>query len=254
MSASEPAILAIDAAGGACSAAVWAENGLASRRFLAMSRGQSEHLVPMIAGVMGDWGGGFEALDALAVTTGPGGFTGVRIGLATARGFALARRLPLIGLSSFEVSAAAATIEERAGRVIAALIDSKRQDVFLQLFDTSLAPLGDPREIALDNLEGSLPEGPLLLTGDAAERCHQVLARAGRGDCPRAAGAGAADAALLAERAALHLRQGGRPARGAAGTVVPLYLREPDVTPPKKPKTSRNKEPGPTGLVEKDAP
>lgn len=234
MTSSEPAILAIEAAGGACSTAVWAAGGVVSRRFQIMSRGQSEHLVPMIAEVMTDWGGGFEALDALAVTTGPGGFTGVRIGLATARGLALARRLPLIGIASFEVSAAAATAEERAGRTVAALIDSKRQDVFLQLFDASLVPLGDPREVALDDLGRSLPEGPLLLTGDAADRGLQVLERAGRGDCLRAAAAGAADAALLAERAALHLRQRGGPSAAAAtGPAAPLYLREPDVTPPK---------------------
>ncbi|WP_420345966.1 tRNA (adenosine(37)-N6)-threonylcarbamoyltransferase complex dimerization subunit type 1 TsaB [Pelagibius sp.] len=126
MKIADPTLLALEAAGAACSAAVWAGGRVAARRFAPMLRGQSEHLVPMIAEAMADWGGGFAALDAVAVTTGPGGFTGVRIGLAAARGLALARRLPVLGLSSFEVAAAAAPAEERAGRLVASFIDSKR--------------------------------------------------------------------------------------------------------------------------------
>ena len=69
-------LLALDAAGASCSVALWAGGAVKVRRFSAMARGQSERLVPMIGEVMAEWGGGFEALDALAVTTGPGGFTG----------------------------------------------------------------------------------------------------------------------------------------------------------------------------------
>lgn len=228
-----PAIFALDAAGGACSVALWASGEVLSRRFEAMVRGQSEQLVPMIGSVMADLPGGFAALDALAVTTGPGGFTGVRIGLATARGLALARRLPLIGLSSFEVSAAAVTETERSGRRVVALIDSKRSDVFLQSFDASLTPLGDPREVALAGLAEVLPAGPLMLTGDAAEKGLAVLKTAGHAAVQKAAGAGAADAAVLAARAAWHLGQGAGEGGGQARAVQPIYLRAPDVTPPK---------------------
>ncbi|NIA72536.1 tRNA (adenosine(37)-N6)-threonylcarbamoyltransferase complex dimerization subunit type 1 TsaB, partial [Pelagibius litoralis] len=198
-----PAILAMDAAGGACSVALWASGGLVARRFSAMARGQSERLVPMIAEVVAEWGGSFETLDALAVTTGPGGFTGVRIGLATARGLALARRLPLLGISSFEVSAAASTAAEREGRKVAAMIDSKRSDVFLQCFDAALRPLGPPGEVARARLADAVPAGPLLLTGDAAASGLAGLRAVGRGGAAVAAAAGAADAAVLAARAAL---------------------------------------------------
>ena len=232
--ARSPTLLAMDAAGAACSVALWAEGRVAARRFAAMARGQSERLVPMIGEVMAEWGGGFAELDALAVTTGPGGFTGVRIGLATARGLALARRLPLIGVTSFEVAAAAATAAERSGRLGLAVIDSKRSEVFIQLFDVGLAPRGPAREIALAALDTALPREPLVVTGDAAERTVAALAAAGRADAVAAAAAGPADAALLAERAALR-----DPAAASVAAVQPVYLRAPDVTLPQPARPAR---------------
>ena len=229
-----PTLLAMDAAGAACSVALWAEGRVAARRFAAMARGQSEHLVPMIGEVMAEWGGGFAGLNALAVTTGPGGFTGVRIGLATARGLALARRLPLIGVTSFEVAAAAATAAERSGRLVLAVIDSKRSEVFMQLFDAGLVPLGPAQEIALAALDAALPHGPLVVTGDGAGRAITALAAAGRADAVAAAAAGPADASLLAERAALR-----DPAAAGVATVQPVYLRAPDVTLPQPARPAR---------------
>ena len=234
-----PAILALDAAGGACSVALWASGAVHSRRFEAMARGQSEQLVPMIGAVMADWRGGFATLDAIAVTTGPGGFTGVRIGLATARGLALARRLPLIGLSSFEVAAAATSESERAGRRVVALIDSKRSDVFIQSFDAALTALEDPREVALSRLAEALPDGPLTLSGDAAEKGLATLRQAGREELELSARAGPADAAVLAARAAWHYGRSGadlqrQEGSGLSRTARPIYLRPPDVTPPKR--------------------
>jgi tRNA threonylcarbamoyladenosine biosynthesis protein TsaB len=227
-------LLALDAAGASCSVALWADGQVIARRFSTMARGQSEHLVPMIAEVMAAAGRAFADLDAVAVTTGPGGFTGVRIGLATARGLALARGLPLIGVSSFEVAAAAATPAERAGRRILAVLDSKRDELFVQLFDSDLAELSPPRELALATLAETLPAGPLVLTGDAAARAAAALAAARRGEITVAAAAGPADAALLAARAALRdpAAAGGTPPR-------PVYLRPPDVTPPRPAKARK---------------
>jgi tRNA threonylcarbamoyladenosine biosynthesis protein TsaB len=237
-------LLAMDVAGESCSVALWAGGRVVARRFDTMARGQSERLVPMIAEVLAEWGGGFDGLDAIAVTTGPGGFTGVRIGLATARGLALARRLPLIGVSSFEVAAAAATAAERAGRQVLAVLDSKRDAVFVQRFDADLGEFGPPAEVPAADLPGLSPPGLLVLAGDAAARAAAILAAAGREDVIVAAAAGPADAAVLAARAAL------RDPAAAPAAVRPVYLRAPDVTPPKpgpKPRTGPLSGPGAGG-------
>jgi tRNA threonylcarbamoyladenosine biosynthesis protein TsaB len=220
-------LLALDSAGSACSAAVWAEGAVLARRFEVMRRGQSERLVPMIQEAMSEAGLVFTALDAIAVTLGPGGFTGVRIGLATARGLALACGRPVLGLSSFMTVAAAVPEAERKGRRLAVLLDAKRSDFYLQVFDPNLAPLAEPACVAPVDLAAHLPTGRLVLAGDAVA---QGLTGLGEdwderfliSDAP-----GHADAAILAELAAdLPLPEPDVP------LPRPLYLRPPDVTLP----------------------
>ena len=86
-------ILAFDSSGGGCSAAVLSGDRVLAHESVPMLRGQAEHLVPMIARAMAAAAIGFDALELIAVTLGPGAFTGVRIGIATAQGLALAVRL-----------------------------------------------------------------------------------------------------------------------------------------------------------------
>ena len=119
-------ILALDSATSACSAAVWADGRVMARRHAEMARGQSEALVPMVAEVMAEVGLGFADLDLLAVTVGPGAFTGIRIGLAAARALALAAGLPLAGVSTLEAVAAAAPAD---GRPLLVVLDSKREEI-----------------------------------------------------------------------------------------------------------------------------
>ena len=95
-------ILAIDTALEACAAAVLdtAQGIVLARESIAMTRGHAEALMPLIERVMVKSDGGFAALDRIAVTVGPGSFTGLRVGIAAARGLALAAGKPAIGLTT----------------------------------------------------------------------------------------------------------------------------------------------------------
>ncbi len=181
-------LLAFDTAGTACSAAVWRGGAIRARRFEIMSRGQSERLVPMIEAVMAEAGIAYPALDAVAVTRGPGGFTGVRIGLATARALALACARPVIGVSNFEAVAAAVPDDERRGRSLAVVIDAKRSDLYVQAFGAvpgaGLEPVTEAQAIAPADLDAILPGGAAV----ARRRCGRGGARRARNRRPRCIG------------------------------------------------------------------
>lgn len=218
-------LLAFDSAGAACSAAVWDTGRVVAARFEAMARGQSERLVPMIEEVMAEAGLVYDRLDALAVTLGPGGFTGVRIGLAAARGLALATRRPILGLSSFEAVAAAVEETRRRDLPLAVLLDAKRAEIYLQVFAPGLAPVGPALSLLPEALPSALPQGPLVVAGDGVERVRGELERPGLLVVP---GAGHAEAARFAGFVAA------RPLPPPdAPPPRPLYLRGPDVTLPR---------------------
>ncbi|WP_377808234.1 tRNA (adenosine(37)-N6)-threonylcarbamoyltransferase complex dimerization subunit type 1 TsaB [Azospirillum sp. A29] len=231
-------VLGLDTATSGCSAAVW--DGTAGRddgarvtvrRSPPMARGQAEVLVPLAQEVLAEAGAGFAGLDRIAVTVGPGAFTGLRIALAAARGIAVAQDLPVIGITSFDAIAHGVPAAERAGRFLLVAVDSRRAEPFLQLYDAALAPVGDPAmpdPAAIPGwLDGLYPSGPLLLAGDAAAAVLPLLA--GRADpasadLALASGDGLPDAAVVAALGAV--RPTGLPAE-------PFYLRPPDVTLPK---------------------
>ena len=113
-------------------------------------------------------------LDAIAVTNGPGSFTGVRIGLATARGLALAAGLPLTGVTTLQALAAAPPEDERRGRIILATLDARRDQLYGQFFDENGDPAGDPFAAAAESIPGRLERifgdgTPLLLVGSGTE-------------------------------------------------------------------------------------
>src|SRR5690242_21920622 len=99
-----------------------------------MARGHAEALAPMVEDTMRAAGTAFAALDRLAVTTGPGTFTGQRVGLAFMRGLRLALKRPLTGITTLEAMAAAAMAETGQSKA-AAIHDARREEAYLLLQD-----------------------------------------------------------------------------------------------------------------------
>ncbi|MBK1696801.1 tRNA (adenosine(37)-N6)-threonylcarbamoyltransferase complex dimerization subunit type 1 TsaB [Rhodovibrio salinarum] len=214
-------LLAFDTAGRGCSAAVWRDGAVLAADQAEMARGQAERLVPMIESVLQRADVAHADLDAVAVTTGPGAFTGVRIGLATARGYALALGIPVIGIGSLRAIAAGTDPAERAGRILLVLIDAKRTDVYAQAFHPDLSPASEAMAKTPDALDAALPPGDLLLAGDGGAQA--ALTAAGR-RVVRAGAPALVDPAVLAQLAAWE------PVPSRDAPPRPVYLRPPDVT------------------------
>jgi tRNA threonylcarbamoyladenosine biosynthesis protein TsaB len=228
-------LLAIDTASSACSVALFADGVVVADRSVVMQRGHAEALVPMVAAVLdgarAHCPNGFPDIDAIAVTVGPGAFTGVRIGLAAAAAMAAAAGIPVIGLTTLEVVAAAQAPE---GRPLLVALESKRSDVYAQIFDAGETPLSVPQAILPEAIAALLPAGPVALAGDGSAPVAAALRDAGH-EFTLLAGLGRPEAPVLARLAALKFESGGAASETPAGIPPkPLYLRAPDATLPKR--------------------
>ncbi len=163
-------VLAIDTALGYCAAAVLDTESktLRAEEALAMQRGHAEALMPLIGRVMDQFGSGFGALDRIAATTGPGSFTGLRVGISAARGLALAAAKPVIGVSTLSVYAAP-LVNEKAESPIIAAIDARHDHVYYQVFSGSGATLIKPAVVPVDEAIRASRFGSPRLAGNAAK-------------------------------------------------------------------------------------
>lgn len=220
-------ILAMDTAAAACSVALWDKDHISQHDFQEMSRGHAAELIPIIKGVLDKAGLGIEDLDALAVTIGPGAFTGLRIGLSTARGFATASGLPVIGVTTLESLSRAVPAAERKTMALLCCLDAKRADIYGQFFDEKGQAMGEPVARLPDDILSLLPEesGPVLVAGDCYERMRDALISSGYE--PHKASAYLPDARFVAEIAAE------RGLKNYEGVPSALYIRPPDAALPK---------------------
>jgi len=224
-------ILAVDTALGACSAVVLDDELVCAQDLVVMKRGHAEALAPMVQVLMKRANLCFAELNRLAVTTGPGTFTGQRVGLAFMRGLRLALKRPLIGVTTLEAMAAAAMNQTQAP-FGATLHDAKRGEVYAGLYARSeavLEPALLPLDDALARIRSSvgMDGKPVAFAGTAAESaCAHYIESGGHG---RVTAIRHPDALWVA-RLALYAPDTGEAPR-------PLYLRPPDARLPAPPAT-----------------
>jgi tRNA threonylcarbamoyladenosine biosynthesis protein TsaB len=217
-------LLALDTAGPNCAVAV-ARAGVDGPDILAraserLGRGHAERLKPMVDAALAAAKAGYADLDRIAVTTGPGSFTGVRVGIAFARGLALALDIPAIGVGSLD---ALARPLARAGEgTVAAVLDAKRGEVYALIRDAaSGAALVDSEAVRVEDLVLRLSHvrRPIVLTGAGAPLVAELLPQS---EATVAATAEAPDITDVVELAL---------AGSASGPPLPHYARSADAKP-----------------------
>jgi len=181
-------ILAFDTSMAACSACVYDTQRAAvlAQAHALMDKGQAEALAPMVRDVIAQAGIGFAALNRIAVTTGPGTFTGVRIGLAFARGLGVSLRVPVVGVNSL---AAIAANEKSRSHPIVVVSDARGGEVYVATFDAAGHELTPPSILRREDVAAMLPAGRVRVLGSGAGALldQQMLLRSGAGDLPVAA-------------------------------------------------------------------
>jgi len=234
-------LLAVESATDLVGAALLRPDGSVAERSHVGGRAHAELLAPAIEEVCALSGCTLAEVDALAVDVGPGLFTGLRVGVATAKALGQALGIGVLGVTSLDVLAAGARElagPERATTVVA-VVDARRREVFAAAYRFATAgPGADPAEVADDRqeslapdaladwLDGLASEGPVLVVGDGAVRYLDLLGPVPGSDLGLAADVSSPAPAVLARLAARRLAAGAVPL--SPGAVAPEYRRHAD--------------------------
>jgi tRNA threonylcarbamoyladenosine biosynthesis protein TsaB len=218
-------ILALDTSMAACSVAARREGGAVAARFEARERGHAEALFAMIEAVMAEAGLRYSELSRIAVTLGPGSFTGVRAGVAAARGLAVATRAETVGMLSLDVLAArclAQTDDAAREGGFAVAHDARRGEIYMALYNASGIRISEPQALAPMTAARLLPARIGFIAGTGARQAAAAAATFGR-STPTFFEALQPDAADLL-RLALK-------AEASKTPLSPIYLRPPGAEP-----------------------
>ncbi len=207
-------VLALDTAGVDCAAAVYdsGSDSVMGEVTETIGRGHAEHLMHVVDEALAKADVALSAVERVVVTVGPGSFTGIRIGVAAARGFALSLNVPAVGVTTLEVMAATARAQN-PGKSVLAAIDAKREEIYLQSFDADGNPLDEARAVTIGEARAIAAGFDGIVTGTAVARLS---------DAPPAERPDAFPIAIVARLGA------GKP---AGERPKPLYLRGPDARP-----------------------
>lgn len=252
-------ILAIDTSGQDLSLALTAPDGACIASYQdQLGRGHGERILPALAGVLAEAGKTYNDVQLLAVSTGPGSFTGLRVGLSVARGLALGRAVPCVGVSVLQILAAegqahraAQSLEQHqalAG-VIHVALETRGDDVFYQAFESVLAaeavqahansilasvcrlplplPLGEAQSIAHTAASERAAAQPGLRLGALAETPHSVSGHT----LAQLLGALVAGLGVRTAGGTTSMRADAYAAVSAAYPPEPLYIRAADAAP-----------------------
>src|SRR5256886_17325585 len=231
-------ILAIDTALDACAAAVLdtSAGGVIAQESQSMKRGHAEALMPLIARVMKASGVAFAALDRIAATTGPGSFTGLRVGLSAARGIALAAGKPVVGVTTLTAFAAPIVSETSEHPVISA-VDARHDHVYFQVLGGDGSSWIKPKVAPIAEALDAARLGAPYLVGNAA----QILADRWPAD--------AAPPLKIDQQAAPDIAWVawlGAAVSPESSPARPYYLRAPESKPPKDPPSGASEPPAAT--------
>jgi tRNA threonylcarbamoyladenosine biosynthesis protein TsaB len=170
-------ILAFETGNFSFSAALLCEEKVLVDECLGVERGQDRILISLLSKMLEKAGLTFKDINLIVTTTGPGSFTGLRVGLAAAKGFHLALKVPIMGISSFKWYCQSLLQKNKDSKNILIALESKREEVFCQLFDSKGEPLKPPVCLLPSEVSVYCPEGPLILAGNGACRLMPSIAQ-----------------------------------------------------------------------------
>lgn len=200
-------ILLIETSARLCSVAISVDGEVVAERVDDSGRSHAALTAPFIRDILSERGLGAKDLDAVAVSSGPGSYTGLRVGVSTAKGICFGAGIPLIGIPTLDILAEEASEHLTAGiKRIIPLLDARRMEVYTASYSPECERLSEvrPEIVTEESFAAEKAEGGILYIGDCVEKCRAVLSREGDlfiESWPKAAAmARLAEAAFKAER------------------------------------------------------